>query len=295
MGLPRHAPGYFETPSGLPIGAHEIPVLIEWPDHHQGFSGGHVLYMDGHAEWHDYPGEWPMTETTIHALDAVADWQRTTAWSTQDYTLANDPHKQALCEHNIQCLDFGLKVFSNISPGEKYPRLSNTPGKLMFTADEMFPYFLDHPIRLNCPGSGNAFEPPAIDDHNYLYLGYLVLNEADLQSFATAYAAELGGGGDFLGDLPGAVSYGAGNQILRLHENIAELTIEDSGNPAASYVGPHAIPVLMEWPDNHGSIHGGNVVYMDMHVEWIAYPGRFPMTEAAMTILTSLAGRPPIH
>lgn len=36
---------------------------------------------------------------------------------------------------------------------------------------------------------------------------------------------------------------------------------------------------------------GGNVLFMDGHVEFMAYPGTFPMTEEAMAILCRLAGR----
>ena len=37
------------------------------------------------------------------------------------------------------------------------------------------------------------------------------------------------------------------------------------------------IPVIWEWPSNHGN--GGNVLYLDGHVEFVSYPGRFPMTK----------------
>ncbi len=46
------------------------PVLIERVDHYAP-SGGHVLYLDGHVEFHRYPGEWPMTETAVAALQAM--------------------------------------------------------------------------------------------------------------------------------------------------------------------------------------------------------------------------------
>ncbi len=34
-------------------------------------SGGHVLYLDGHVEYKKYPGEWPMTEKTVQALEKI--------------------------------------------------------------------------------------------------------------------------------------------------------------------------------------------------------------------------------
>ena len=50
-----------------------IPVLIEPPDHHQP-AGANVLYMDGHVGFFRYPGEWPMTETTINTLKELAEY-----------------------------------------------------------------------------------------------------------------------------------------------------------------------------------------------------------------------------
>jgi len=35
--------------------------------------------------------------------------------------------------------------------------------------------------------------------------------------------------------------------------------------------------VMWEWPTNHGG--AGNVLYLDGHVEFVPYPGKFPMTE----------------
>ena len=44
-----------------------IPVMWEMPDTATR-AGGWVLYMDGHTEWQEYPGEFPMTEPFIGRL-----------------------------------------------------------------------------------------------------------------------------------------------------------------------------------------------------------------------------------
>ena len=44
-----------------------IPVLIEWPTHHD-VPGGNVLFLDGHVEFIPYPGPFPMTERFIATL-----------------------------------------------------------------------------------------------------------------------------------------------------------------------------------------------------------------------------------
>ncbi len=46
------------------------------------------------------------------------------------------------------------------------------------------------------------------------------------------------------------------------------------------------IPVIWEWPSNH--VNGGHVLYMDRHVEFVTYPGEFPMTERFIEALRKL-------
>jgi prepilin-type processing-associated H-X9-DG protein len=47
----------------------EVPVVIEWPGLLKG--GAHVLYADGHTRFLAYPGEYPMTENFIEALNSL--------------------------------------------------------------------------------------------------------------------------------------------------------------------------------------------------------------------------------
>ncbi len=58
--LAEHAPCIADHPD-------RIPVVVEWPGHHQK-PGGRVVYLDGHSEFLPYPGPFPMTERFIGAL-----------------------------------------------------------------------------------------------------------------------------------------------------------------------------------------------------------------------------------
>ena len=49
----------------------DIPTLWEVPTEAE--PGGWVLYMDGHVEWVDYPGKFPMTERFVRGLAAVRE------------------------------------------------------------------------------------------------------------------------------------------------------------------------------------------------------------------------------
>ncbi len=50
-----------------------IPVFIERPGHYKGYSGGWVHYLDGHREYIDYPGRFPMTSQVIGMLRLLDD------------------------------------------------------------------------------------------------------------------------------------------------------------------------------------------------------------------------------
>jgi prepilin-type processing-associated H-X9-DG protein len=268
----------------------DVPILVEWPDNHEGLSGGHVLYMDGHVEWQPYPGEFPMTEHAITMLAALANRPANAAWATPEPVNMpeSDPYHQGLCEHNMGFLGLSFKTFNGHHDGW-FPELEDSAGLMMFEPLGMTPYYLNALERLHCPGSEFACTPPAADDDSYAYLGYVVLSDSDMAAFATAHATQLSGGDDFSGDLSGAMSYG--NTIYRLREGI-ERTISDE---SAIDLAQSQIPVLIEWPDNHSDLRGGNVLYMDGHVEWHYYPGEFPMTETTIALLANMAGRPPIE
>jgi prepilin-type processing-associated H-X9-DG protein len=267
----------------------EVPILFEWPDNHEGLSGGHVMYMDGHVEWQPYPGEFPMTEHAITTLAALANRPANTSWAAPEPVFPDDdPYHQALCEHNMRFLGLSFKTF-NGHHDAWFPELSDSAGLMMFEPQGMTPYYLNALERLHCPGSEFACTLPAADDDSYAYLGYVVLSDSDMSAFATAHAAQLSGSGDFSDDLAGTMSYG--NTIYRLREGI-ERTITDE---SAIDVAQSQIPVLIEWPDNHSDLRGGNVLYMDGHVEWHDYPGEFPMTEATISLLANMAGRPAIE
>ncbi len=274
------------------VGKHQIPVIMEWPGNHEGVAGGHVVYMDGDVEWHDYPGEFPMTETAVSTLAALAGWTPVTEWAIKEYSLEHDPHKRALCAYNMQCLRSSMYMFKS-TEGDLLPALNSAPNTLMFREDVLVPLYLHDLTRLNCPGSAVVHETPVAGDQSYCYLGYALLNDADVLAFAGAYAATLQSGGDFSGDLPATTSYG--DAFYRLGDNTENRLNADWTGPPADYITRYQIPLLIEWPDNHGELRGGNVLYFDGHNEWLPYPGPFPMSETAINILTDLAARLPVE
>ena len=51
-------------------------VFIEHPGHYLPYTGGWVVYLDGHREFIPYPGRFPMTEEFIGGLRAIDDLGR---------------------------------------------------------------------------------------------------------------------------------------------------------------------------------------------------------------------------
>jgi len=284
----------FVIPPGTPlqeqITEYDVPVMIEWPGNHEGRTGGHVYYMDGHVEWHDYPGEFPMTTATITALGAIAGWTPATSWKQMDYFIENDPYNQVLCRNNMSAVLSCLRLHSYLSPINLFTHLSGTPNNLMFDNETFLTHNLDDLRRTNCPGSWAAYHQPSATDHSYIYLGYAVFDQPSLERFATAYPAALAAGGDFTVDLEAN-----GQPVRRLRNGVQYDYDSDSLDPFPVVFGSQDIPVLIEWPDNHGNLRGGHVTYLDGSIEWIDYPGKFPMTVAAMEVLTELADREPIR
>lgn len=168
----------------------------------------------------------------------------------------------------------------------------------------------------------------AIDDHSYWYLGYTILSEPVLESFVEAYKVAIVKGEpvpeideifpeareaveerrekrrieidaylervEAEGGDPSRVkaSYNVPlgnderNARLILRNGIERFFVYEIGNPMAGEQEAATIPVLIERPKLHGD--GGHVLFLDGHVEFISYPGKFPMTEEYIAGLRTL-------
>lgn len=220
-------------------------------------------------------------------------------------TLQNDAQLRAVCQKNMQQLGLTFKMFANEIKGEVFPHLSREPGRLMFAwegdghaleGDGVLSeeFLTDHTL-VGCPGSGPASIAP--DDTDFAYLGYLMRNDDDVRRFAEAYerwaSTDDGTGAWFTDDMPRSPEEG----ITRVREGVERFLITVINNPAGAALAQSQIPTLVEWPDRHaapGGQQGGNVLFMDGHVEFIPYPGKWPMTEETIGILCKLARREPM-
>jgi prepilin-type processing-associated H-X9-DG protein len=293
-GIERFVITDISNPGSAVIAQSRLPVMIEWPENHEGQLGGNVLYMDGHVEWQPYPGEFPMTEATINALRGIAQPAPPNPHRPPDtfYLAENDPYDFLVaCRGNFTNLYWTNRMFSDESAGHVYPVLSSESGKLMYDEASVYPEYLSNREKLVCPGPVFTPSGSLVNDQHYAYLGYMLMNDSDVQQFATAYTARISGGGDFTTDLPVASSYGPA--LLRLKSGVTANLTWPPDTPLEEIPLAQDVPVFIEWPGNHEGQSGGHVGYLDGHVEWHDYPGEFPMTEATISALGALAGWSP--
>ncbi len=143
---------------------------------------------------------------------------------------------------------------------------------------------------------------------SYVYMGWITQREIELVNVATIQRAR-GISNTFNIDHPikdstldcadqrivnggqgPGTGNGGGDSIYRLKEGVERFVITDINNPAAGAIAQGDIPTLFDMVSlaarsfNH--IPGGaNVLYMDGHVEFVRYPGRYPASPQTAQIL----------
>jgi len=167
-----------------------------------------------------------------------------------------------------------------------------------------------------------------IDDHSYFYLGYMILHGRSLDLFTEDYKIRIESGKpipelneifpEYSDDVeqrreikrkeldakisqlqarggdPRRMKWNSEiyigenerNLRYRLREGVARFLITTIGDPMGAINAQARIPVLIERPELHGG--GGHVLYLDGHVEFVPYPGKFPMTEDYIAGLRAL-------
>jgi len=174
-----------------------------------------------------------------------------------------------------------------------FPPLSSTPGRLMFVEGiegELFPSGLrrDFICEFDYQDSRAVTEVPGapLDDWSFVYLGYVIENQVQLELFAEAYKRIIAEKGDFTQDID--VASGLGNcgtdklHRLRSWDNLLEILPCLRGRL-------DSIPLVIEWPENHrGPVAKVVSLEPDSRGEAMAFPGEWPMTEAAIRVLREL-------
>ena len=199
----------------------------------------------------------------------------------------------ASSQNNQKQIGLICKMYANESQDEYFPPLMEAPGHLMFAATDaedyregrgiaLYPeYLLDTTILVN-PGAKDSGEwldkakndpVSAVDDQHYVYLGYAVRDDADMDAYTQAYLNSVAEGA-----VPNADLEHNGRQLFRLREGVERHFIDEANGVTAAAQAQAEIPLMMERPGvwEDGEI---NVLYFDGHVAKVA-AGEFPNTDA---------------
>ncbi len=208
--------------------------------------------------------------------------------------ISGEGGRRSSCANNLKQFGLVFKMFANEQPKQCWPALDPRAGHLTFANENpgmqpVYPEYLSDPSIMLCPDNPQYDKlrkmngPELLDDYNYLYLGYTVLDIEDLQAFADAYKAHIAAKLPFEEDIDTPKG-----KLYRLREGVERFLITDLNNPAASAMMQSRVPVLIELPEHDPM--GGNVLFMDGHVEFIRYAdrGTFPIDKESMDILKSL-------
>jgi len=151
---------------------------------------------------------------------------------------------------------------------------------------------------------------------SYFYFSHVYMRDIEFMSAVRGYMAYAPAAGLWnraacdsdwnLGNVPAPYNIGNADSrtIYRVREGIERFMITDINNPASSAVAQSDLPILFDsigggatvqtppqgaaFKFNH--VPGGcNVLWMDGHVEFIKYPGKFPITRQFALMLTNWA------
>ena len=219
---------------------------------------------------------------------------------------ARESARRASCANNLKQMGLIFKMFANESKGGVYPQLSSEQGRFMCTAKEVFPEYLTDPLVLICPSDPEAEEwaqrartnsQEAIDDQSYAYLGYVITSDDEMAAFAEVYKERLAKGLTFNEDLKAPPKRGSmgSDTFYRLREGVGQLLPIDRNDPMANAKMQARIPIMWDKTKNSSKglvfnhLPGGaNVLFMDGHVEFLRYPGNWPLTKRAAEIIAEL-------
>ncbi len=224
---------------------------------------------------------------------------------------AREAARRKSCQSNLRQIGLALEMYSNewggdyppksphvgcffVDPAAVYPRYSDEletwicPSDTQ-TVEQVMTPSASEPAWVNADGELDMNRLRAFADVSYTYLGWVITRDDvfvpnPLEGLLGIYLSldPLSGAYDQDVQIPG-LQGGPPLHIPRFRKGIERFMISDINNPAASAVSTSQIPVA--W-DTLGSLvkifnhapTGCNVLYFDGHVEFVTYPGAFPVS-----------------
>ncbi len=163
-----------------------------------------------------------------------------------------------------------------------FPWVLQNDDNLLFMRNAWF-----NPTYMRCPDGSRLCNVDK--DLNLNDLGYGSDYGKDINQISSQ-SGRLDGIIDDPAQLPRVYGNGGGRTLYRLKEGIERFMITDINNPAGSSAGQSSIPISIDSIASAGGnvgrnvprfnhVPGGaNVLWLDGHVEFVKYPGKFPVS-----------------
>ena len=210
---------------------------------------------------------------------------------------------RAACANNLKQLSQVLDLYA-AENREQFPPVADVRNNFIFEGNAFYPEYLTDTAILACPSDPQYdpktnfslrsnehhpgskvgdVHPDCITGMSYVYLGWLVTSDEEAEAFFEAYDKLSPEDYDKGIVVPEGRGNGGGNVIYRLQQNV-ERYINDPSVDAS------LIPVIWDRSSNEitNFSHvpaGGNVLYLDGHVEFVRFREKFPMTETFAHLL----------
>jgi hypothetical protein len=211
------------------------------------------------------------------------------------------------CFKFMRQLGLAMELYSAENAG-RLPPIDGTKNNFIFESNLLHPEYLMDPMLAHCPqhpdfdptgnfrlSSGHPIDgtpkghehPDCITDISYIYLGWAVTNDDEAEAFFKAYNKLSPESYDKIIILPEGKDDDGAKEIRRLEASAAQAQIP------VIWDRPYTNPKF--FGHQYGDVSGGNVLYLDGHMDYIGYGEKFPMTETMARLLEERPREPIAH
>ncbi len=201
---------------------------------------------------------------------------------------SREASRRSSCANNLKRIGISMKMYANENNG-RFPPLSPIPGNWMIDARKVYPRYVSDLQIFICPSSpfarsdvfhlrrniehreedADSPHPDCVSSLFYIYTGFTI--GSDEQAYALFNA-----------------SYNKVGALYRGDDIQLDIPVWDDREPGPAVTGQSNIPVVWDrmFVDERDISHrplGGNVLFMDGHVEFLSYSpdgdtNSFPLT-----------------
>lgn len=220
---------------------------------------------------------------------------------------------RAACANNLKQLDLVLLWYAQENK-DQFPPIDRKKNNFLFDLALVYPQYLQGAFMIVCPGDPESdpqkdfrlrsnsdhrdfppgtIHPDCMTDMSYCYLGWEVMSDEEAEAFFRAYdrLSPEHYGMDILDPEDGSVRFEVskmrGTSCIFRSSFSSDQEYEEA---VAGLRETSEIPIMWDRPytDTSKFSHvpaGGNVLYLDGHVEFVEFGEKFPMTETMARLL----------